>query len=166
MLSEDDKNRIRLEEEGKAQARAEALEHAARTRASDEYRKQIRAELISKRRKNVLWWTIPILVLAGIGAGFFTQPSPPEISSTTDGIGGIRDAPLIARCQDQMRVQLNDSQATFPAPEESLQQISASSDGKRWDAWVICPGLPAPNRLEFSCRYTPQTDSLEVEIIK
>ncbi len=165
MLSEDDKNRIRFEEEGKAQARAEALEHVARTRASDEYRKQIRAELISRRR-NVLWWTIPILILAGIGAYFFTRSSPSEISSITDGIGGIRDAPLIARCQDQVRARLNDSQATFPAIEESLQQISASSDGKRWDAWVICPGLPAPNRLEFSCRYTPQTDSLEVEIIK
>jgi hypothetical protein len=165
MLSEDDKNRIRLEEEGKAQARAEALEHVAKTRASDEYRKQIRAELIS-RRKHFLWWTIPILILAGVGASFFIRPSPPEISSTTDGIGGIRDAPLIARCQDQLRAQLNDSQATFPATEESLRQISASSDGKRWDAWVICPGLPAPNRLEFSCRYTPQTDSLEVEIIQ
>jgi hypothetical protein len=165
MLSEDDKNRIRLEEEGKAQARAEALEHAARTKASLEYRKQVRAALIS-RRKHFLWWTIPILVLAGIGAYLFIRSSPPETSSSMDGVGGIRDAPLIARCQDQVRAQLNDSQAIFPAPEESLQQISASSDGKRWDAWVICPGLPAPNRLEFSCRYTPQTDSFEVEIIK
>jgi hypothetical protein len=165
MLSEDDKNRIRLEEESKAQARAEALEHAAKTRASDEYRKLIRAALIS-RRKHFLWWMIPILVLAGIGAYFFTRPSPLELLSRTDGIGGIRDAPLIARCQDQVRAQLNDSQATFPTTEESLRQISASSDGKRWDAWVICPTLPAPNRLEFSCRYTPQTDSLEVEIIK
>jgi hypothetical protein len=50
MLSEDDKHRIRLEEEGKAQARAEALEQAAKTRASHEYRKQVRAELISRRR--------------------------------------------------------------------------------------------------------------------
>jgi hypothetical protein len=165
MLSEDDKNRIRLEEEGKARARAEALEQAAKTRASHEYRKQVRAELIS-RRKHFFWWMIPILVLTGIGAYFIIRPNAPEISSTTDGIGGIRDAPLIARCQDQVRAQLNDSQATFPAPEESLQQISASSDGKRWDAWVICPGLPAPNRFEFSCRYTPQTDSLEVEIIR
>jgi hypothetical protein len=165
MLSEDEKNRIRLEEEGKAQARAEALEHAARAKASAEYRKQIRSALIW-RQKHVLWWTIPILVLAGIGAYFFTRSNPSETSSRTDGIGGIRDAPLIARCQDQVRAQLNDSQATFPAPEESLQQISASSDGKRWDAWVICPGLPAPNRLEFSCRYTPQTDSLEVEVIR
>ena len=165
MLSEDDKNRIRLEEKGKAQSRAEALEHVARAKASDGYRKQIRAKLTSRRRKNVLWWTIPIL-LAGIGAYFLTRSSPPEISSATDGIGGIRDAPLIARCQDQVRAQLNDSQATFPATEDSLQQISASSDGKRWDAWVICPGLPAPNRLEFSCRYTPQTDLLEVEVIR
>jgi hypothetical protein len=80
MLSEDDKNRIRLEEEGKAQARAAALEHAARTKASLEYRRQVRAELISSR-KNIFWWTIPILVLAGIGAYFFTRPSPPEIST-------------------------------------------------------------------------------------
>jgi hypothetical protein len=165
MLSEDDKNRIRLEEEGKAQARAEALEHAARTKASLEYRKQIRATLTS-RRKNMIWWTIPMLALAGIGAYFFTRPSAAEISSTTDGAGGIRDAPLIARCQDQVRARLNDSQATFPAAEESTNQISASSDGKRWDAWVICPALPAPNRVEFSCRYTPQTDSLELEIIR
>jgi hypothetical protein len=164
MLSEDDKNRIRLEEEGKARARAEALEHAAQIKASDEYRKQVRAELIS-RRKNFLWWAVPLLVLAGIGAYLIARPAAPEISSATDGIGGIRDAPLIARCQDQVRAQLGDSQATFPAPEESLQQISASNDGKRWDAWVI-PGLPPPNRLEFSCRYTPQTDSLEVEIIR
>ena len=114
----------------------------------------------------MFWWTIPILILTGIGAYFISRPSAPEISSATDGSGGIRDAPLIARCQDQVRAQLNDSQATFPAPEESIQQISASSDGKRWDAWVICPTLPAANRVEFSCRYTPQTDSLEVEIIK
>ena len=165
MLSEDDKNRIRLEEEQKAQDRAEALEQATRTKASLEYRKQVRAELISRRR-NMFWWTIPILILTGIGAYFISRPSAPEISSATDGSGGIRDAPLIARCQDQVRAQLNDSQATFPAPEESIQQISASSDGKRWDAWVICPTLPAANRVEFSCRYTPQTDSLEVEIIK
>jgi hypothetical protein len=165
MLSEDDKNRIRLEEEGKARAQTAALEQNARIKASDEYRKHVRAQLASRRR-NVLWWTIPMLVLAGIGAYFFSRPGPPETSSSSDGIGGIRDAPLIARCQDQVRAQLNDSQATFPAPEESLQQISASSDGKRWDAWVICPGLPAPNRLEFSCRYTPQTDSLEVEVIR
>jgi hypothetical protein len=163
MLGEDDKHRIRLEEEKKAQTRAEALEQAAKTRASDEYRKQIQAELISRRR-HFLWWTIPILVLVGIGAYFVTRSTAPEISSTTGGIGGIRDAPLIARCQDQVRARLNDSQATFPTPAESLQQISASSDGNRWDAWVI-PGLPAPNRLEFSCRYTPQNDSLEVEII-
>jgi hypothetical protein len=164
MLSEDDKNRIRLEEERKVLARAEALEQVARIRASDEYRKQVRTQLIS-RRKNMLWWTIPVLVLAGIGAYFLTRPNAPEISSSTDGVGGIRDAPLITRCQDRVRAQLNDSQATFPTPEESMRQISASSDGKRWDAWVICPALPAPNRLEFSCRYTPQTDSLEVEII-
>jgi hypothetical protein len=166
MLNEDDKNRIHLEEEGKAQARAEALEHAARIKASEEYRTQVRAELISRRHKNVPWWMIPVLVFAAIGAYFVTRPATPEISSATDGTGGIRDAPLIARCQDQVRARLNDSQATFPAPEESLQQISASSDGKRWDAWVICPALPAPNRLEFSCRYTPQIDSLELEIIR
>ena len=165
MLSEDDKNRIRLEEEGKAQARSESLELAARSKASLEYRKQVRTELTSRRR-NILWWTIPLLALTGIGAYFLTRPSAAEISSTTDGIGGIRDAPLIARCQDQVRARLNDSQATFPAPEESMNQISASSDGKCWDAWVICPALPAPNRLEFSCRYTPQTDSLELEIIR
>ena len=165
MLSEDDKNRIRLEEEGKAQARAEVLEHAAKIRAGHEYRKQVRLKLIS-RRKNILWWTLPMLALAGVTAYFLTRPTATEISSATDGTGGIRDAPLIARCQDQVRARLNDSQATFPAPEESANQISASSDGKRWDAWVICPGLPAPNRLEFSCRYTPQTDSLEVEIIR
>jgi hypothetical protein len=165
MLSEDDKNRIRLEEEGKAQARAEALEYAARTKASLEYRKQVRATLTSRRR-NIFWWTIPLLVLVGIGAYFFTRPSAAEISSVTDGVGGIRDAPLIARCQDQVRARLNDTQAIFPGPEESMNQISASSDGKRWDAWVICPALPAPNRVEFSCRYTPQTDSLELEIIK
>ena len=165
MLSEDDKNRIWLEEEIKAQARIEVLETDARTKASLEYRKHVRAELISKRR-NVFWWTIPVLALVGIVAYLITRPSTTEISGLTDGIGGIRDAPLIARCQDQVRARLNDTQASFPSPEESLQQISASSDGKRWDAWVICPGLPTPNRLEFSCRYTPQTDSLELEIIK
>jgi hypothetical protein len=165
MLSEDDKNRIRLEEERKMQARTEALERAARTKASLEYRKQIRSTLTS-RRGHIFWWTIPILVLAGIGAYFLIRPSTPERSSVTDGIGGIRDAPLIARCQDQVRARLNDPQAAFPTPEESANQISASSDGKRWDAWVICPRLPAPNRLEFSCRYTPQTDSLELEIIR
>ena len=160
MLSEDDKNRIRLEEEGKAQARVEALEQAAKTRASHEYRKQVRAELISGR-KNFFCWTVPILILVY----FVVRPTTAEISSATDGMGGIRDAPLIARCQDQVRAQLNDSQATFPVSEESLRQISASSDGKRWDAWVVSPTLPPPNRLEFSCRYTPPTDSLEVEII-
>ena len=77
MLSEDDKNRIRLEEEQKAQDRAEALEQATRTKASLEYRKQVRAELISRRR-NMFWWTIPILILTGIGAYFISRPSAPE----------------------------------------------------------------------------------------
>lgn len=168
MLDDDTKNRIRTEEEAKAAQRAALEAEAEKTRLAREYRQQIAAELAGRRsrRNRALGWIGGIVALAGIGTGVFILRGSSPNPVSDDGFGGIRTSDLIERCKNDVRGKLGDGQAEFPTDAEARDQISASSDGKRWDGWAICPLLPGRPRVDFSCSYTPLSDTTSLEIIK
>ena len=167
MLDDDTKAKIRAEEETKAAQRAALENEAEKTRLEREYRGRIAAELKGRRvrRNRFVWFGGFALVGAAIAGAILLRSHSPN-PTPDDGFGGIRTSDLIERCKSNVRGRLGDGQAEFPGDAESRDQISASSDGKRWDGWAICPNLPGRPRVEFSCSYTPLSDTTEVEIIK
>jgi hypothetical protein len=168
MLDDDTKSKIRAEEEAKAVQRAALEDQAEKVRLEREYRQRIAAELKGKRSRQtrMLVWIGALSLLSAVAAGVITLRSQNANLEPDDGFGGIRTSDLLERCKADVRGKLGDGQAEFPTDAEARDQISASSDGKRWDGWAICPLLPGRPRVEFSCQYTPLSDSTAVEIIK
>jgi hypothetical protein len=169
MLSDEDKAKIRAEEERAAQADRAAAEEAARLEAAAQYREAVQSELRGSPRapnskRNPLWIGL-LAVLAVIALGvYFLLPRAAD--GADDISGGIATSVLVARCADAVRNKLGDFAARFPPNDETRSQISASADGKRWDGWVEGVNGDKVDRLEFSCSYTPANDGLEVQIIK
>jgi multidrug efflux pump subunit AcrA (membrane-fusion protein) len=168
MLDDDTKSKIRAEEEAKAASRAALEAEAEKGRLEREYRQRIATELKGRRsrRNRVLAWVGGLTVIGAVAAGALLLRSQNSNPLPDDGFGGIRTSDLIERCKADVRGKLGDGQAEFPTDTEAQSQISASSDGKRWDGWAICPNLPGRPRAEFSCQYTPLSDTTAVEIIK
>ncbi len=169
MLSDEDKAKIRAEEERKAQADRAAAEEVARLEAAAQYREAVQSELrgsprVPSPRRNSLWlgWLAALAVTALSAYLLF----PRAADGADDISGGIATSVLIARCVDAVRNKLGDFAAKFPPSDETGGQISASADGKRWDGWVEGVNGNKVERLEFSCSYTPANDGLEVQIIK
>lgn len=111
-------------------------------------------------------WIGGVAIIGAVIAGVLVLRSHSPSLEPDDGFGGIRTSDLIERCKADVRGKLGDGQAEFPTDAEARDQISASSDGKRWDGWAICPNLQGRPRVEFSCQYTPLSDSTATEIIK
>ncbi len=168
MLDDDTKSKIRAEEEAKAASRAALEDQAEKVRLEREYRQRIAFELKGKRsrRNRILVWIGALGLLGAVVAGALVLRSQRPSLEPDDGFGGIRTSDLIERCKSDVRGKLGDGQAEFPTDAEARDQISASSDGKRWDGWAICPNLPGQPRAEFSCQYTPLSDTTATEIIK
>ncbi len=168
MLDDDTKSKIRAEEEAKAASRAALEDQAEKARLEREYRQRIAFELKGKRSRQtrLLVWFGGLAVIGAVVAGAVVLRSQNSSLEPDDGFGGIRTSDLIERCKADVRGKLGDGQAEFPSDAEARAQISASSDGKRWDGWAICPNLPGRPRAEFSCQYTPLSDTTATEIIK
>lgn len=170
MLSDDEKQRIRAEEEAKFRLLEQTQAERARSHAASAFRAKVAAELTEHHRKARRRTLLLALVSSlGVAVTAFVlvrhDAQPPELSSNPmDGVSGIADAVLVERCQNEVRSRLGE--VRFPSLEDAQAQISASSEGKRWDGFALPSdgtGLP---RLEFSCRYTPQNDQLELELIR
>ncbi len=167
MLSEEEKNRIRAEEEAEARALLERDLQVQKIRALESYRADVRSEVradLQPRARNNWWFLLLIPVLGLTVFALLPRSSPSGIAEDTSG--GIANSSLVERCQSEVRNYLNDENAKFPDVEEISSQISSSADGKRWDGWVICPAQETVQKAEFSCQYTPATDQVKVEIIK
>ena len=157
MLSEEEKAKIRNEEEVKAKQKLEAQEERLKARAALEFREEIKAELIPKPRQK--WW-IPVLVFvlaSAAGAGWWIlRPKPmPEISSAPIQ-GGIEDTELVNKCELEVQNQLGvTAKLEFGLDGDAASQFFVGTDGKTWDSWVRF--LDAKNgtvRRDFSCSFT------------
>jgi hypothetical protein len=164
MLEPEEKTRIRAEEEERVRQQKAREEEAARVKALETYRANVQSELRGSRRLPIWIPVFGALLVGGATAVYSVIPRATPVPEDTSG--GIATSSLVLRCQDEVRSRLGDGRARFPTTEETTAQISSSSDGKRWDGWVICPTPTGEARADFSCTYTPATDSLTVEIIK
>ena len=169
MLSDDEKERIRAEEKAKLRARERVLDEQAHERASSAYRARVAAELMDAQRLRRPRWlvfgAVGVIAILMVGFALTRLNTPPAglPSSPSDAVGGITDEALLERCQTEVRSRLGEAQLNFPPPEEARDQLSVSSEGKRWDGFVTgSDGV----LVEFSCRYTPQTNAIELEIIQ
>jgi hypothetical protein len=156
MLNEEEKARIRAEEEAKAQQKLEQQEDRQKARAALEFRESVKVELNPKRAFR--WW-IPMLVFVlatAAGAGWWlTRPKPPEVSSAPIQ-GGIEDGELLAKCQTEVQNQLGfSSTAEFGLDGDAASQVFVNTDGKTWDSWVRYqdPKIGLMRR-NFSCSFT------------
>jgi hypothetical protein len=156
MLSEEEKARIRAEEEARAKQKLEAQEERQKARAALEFRESVKVELNPK--KAFRWW-IPLLVFvlaSAAGAGWWlTRPKAPEISSVPIQ-GGIEDTELVSKCQTEVQTQLGfSSTAEFGLDADAASQIFVNTDGKTWDSWVRYqdPKIGLLRR-NFSCSFT------------
>jgi hypothetical protein len=156
MLNEEEKARIRAEEEAKAQQKLEAQEERDKARAALEFRESVKVELNPKRAFR--WW-IPMLVFVlatAAGAGWWiTRPKSPIISSAPVQ-GGIEDSELVSKCQTEVQTQLSFvGQLEFGLDDDAASQFFVSTDGKTWDSWVRYqdPKIGLMRRI-FSCSFT------------
>ena len=161
MLSDKEKREILAQEAGRARAEAHERQQAAQLQARETYRAQVRAAYRphSPRRR---WWLVGVLAWVAAAVLFlYFRPAPvPE-----DTAGGISSVMLVQRCEGELLAQLGQLAAEFPGAQEAARQITASSDGKRWDGWVVSrPDFEG--RADFSCVYSPPTDSLQVQLIR
>ncbi len=156
MLSEEEKARIRAEEEARANQKLEVQEERQKARAALEFREAVKVELNPKR---VFRWWIGVLVLVlatAAGAGWWiTRPKPPIISSAPIQ-GGIEDSELIAKCQVEVQNSLSfNGQLEFGLDGDAASQFFVSADGKTWDSWVRYQDAKIGTvRRNFSCSFT------------
>lgn len=159
MLTEEEKRRIRDEEEAAARALRREEERAARERAAAAYRAEVRAALRpfpSGRATRLLWPLVGTVLVVG---ALLTLPRPrPE--APDDAEGGVTTAFLAELCEADVNGRLNFAPLSFSDPREP-DAVTSSADGKRWNGWVDGAG----GRVDFSCEYTPATDSVHTELI-
>ena len=157
MLSEEEKTKIRAEEEAKAKQKLETQEERRRAKAALEFREEVKAELIPKPRSR--WWVgLLVFALAGAaGAGWWiTRPKAMTEISSAPVQGGIQDGELVNKCQLEVQNQLGlSSRAEFGLDGDAASQFFVNTDGKTWDSWVRyqSPKLGL-TRQNFSCSFT------------
>ncbi len=168
MLSDDDKAQIEAEETAKLAVLREQQAEMARRKALEEYRESVKTSLTTAPHRSR--FVIPLVLLSVVGTVaallILTQPRASPVPD--DSSGGISSSLLIERCVNAVRGRIGDLAWTFPTPVESASQISSSADGKRWDGWAT-PRVQQGEedaKTQFSCQYTPATDSITTEIIK
>jgi hypothetical protein len=161
VLSDEEKREILRQEAELARAEAQARQQAAQAQARETYRAQVRAA----HRTRPLNWRGWLLFAAAwlVAAVLFLTLRPAALPDDTSG--GIASVALVQRCEREVLAQLGQLAAEFPSSQESAHQITASSDGKRWDGWVVTDP-EAQGRADFSCVYSPPTDSVEVQLIR
>ena len=160
MLSDEEKRAILLEERARFEAERQAQAETEQAQAREVYRAQARRAMRS-RPPRWGWWLLLSLLWAGAAVVFLSRQ---QAATPNDTSGGIASSALMQRCEGAVLSQLGQLAAEFPAAQEAASQISASSEGKRWDGWVAS----RPNfvgRTDFSCVYSPPTDSIQVQLL-
>ena len=168
MLSDDDKSQIEAEESAKLAFQREKEIEIARVKALEQYRVSVKTALSTKPRRSSRVWVFTAAVLSGVSTVVIITALPRASPMPDDSSGGISTSLLIERCVSAVRGRIGDLAWTFPTTQESVGQISSSADGKRWDGWVV-PRVQQGEedaKTQFSCQYTPATDSVTTEIIK
>jgi hypothetical protein len=100
-------------------------------------------------------------VLVPIAAALLWWLFSPRASLSEDTNGGLSHASLVERCRERLVLELG-SGFGLPTTEEINNQITSSSEEKRWDGWVVNQNV----RLEFSCQYTAVSDTVVLEMIR
>ena len=171
MLSDDDKAQIDAEESAKLAVLREQQAEMTRRKALEDYRESVKTALgTAPPRSSRSRLIVPLILTSAFGAAavFLIFALPKASPVPDDSSGGISTSALIERCVSAVRDRIGDLAWTFPTPEESTTQISSNADGKRWDGWVT-PRVQLEGedaKTQFSCQYTPATNSVTTEIIK
>ena len=161
MLSDDEKRQILLEESALVRAEQGARQQAAHQRALERYRTEVRA---AQRARPWRWrWVLGGALLWTAAALVFLITRPLPVAD--DLSGGIASSALMQRCERELLAQLGQLAAQFPEAQEAARQITSNADGKRWDGWVISSSN-FPGRADFSCEYSPPTDSVQAQLIQ
>jgi hypothetical protein len=162
MLSDEEKEQIRREEETLAQNRADLEGRAKKERAARAYRTHVATQLGNRQRW--VWLIGPVIAVLALSA-FWLAPRSSNAALETDPSvdGGITTAELIKQCQDQVQSELNTRAAAEFSPLEGVQdQITISSDGKTWDSWVRYWNAQRQQQRNFSCAFTSADQMLRV----
>ena len=163
MLNEDERRRIEAEELAAAQARQEEIRLAQQRLAAHAYRQEVRASL----RPRPLWWpfrwALPFVPVAALAVGLALRPAPVPVAD--DATGGITNAALVSHCREAVSAALPwpEAQLDFPTVQDAAGGISASADGKRWDASV---GRPDGTPTDFTCTFTAADGRVGVDILE
>lgn len=158
MLSEEEKNQIRLEEETQARELANLEQQRQKAQRAGTYRQEIRGKLRENQR-NYWWLLIPILLVAVafIFQSMFSSVKPIQPEDTT---GGIADSEFIRRCESEVIGQMG---GELEISQD--YQVFSNVEGKQLNGWVAPIGNEG-KPFEFNCSYTAISDSLNVEIIR
>ncbi|WP_161881703.1 hypothetical protein [Deinococcus alpinitundrae] len=160
MLSDDEKRQILLEEAALKRAEQGARQQAAHHQARERYRAEVRA---AQRARPWRWgWVLGGGLLWTAAALIFLIMRPVPVAD--DLSGGIASSALMQRCEHELLSQLGQLAAQFPDAQEAGGQITSNADGKRWDGWVVS-GSNFSGRADFSCEYSPPTDTVQVQLI-
>ena len=161
MLSDDEKRRFCWRRRRWSKPSRQRGSEAAHQRALERYRTEVRA---AQRARPWRWgwvlgggllWTAAALVF------LITRPLP----VADDLSGGIASSALMQRCERELLSQLGQLAAQFPDAQEAARQITSNADGKRWDGWVVS-GSNFSGRADFSCEYSPPTDTVQAQVIE
>ena len=145
MLSEEDKLRIRAEEEAKLEQYQSRLEEKQRREAAAQYREEVARDLKVRPsgRGGRRWgwvWIGTILLLAGTGvAWWFLKPSSKLVLEPLE-------AAFVQSCQEQVAARVGEGW-TFPAQDQIKANLSLSAEGRSWQGFVTREG----RRQSFSC---------------
>ncbi len=157
MLSEEEKNRIRLEEEALAREKMQQKEQLQKAKALEAYRASVKAKVQGSRGQLWFWLLVAAcLLVSALVLGSMLIPAPPKSENTT---GGMADSIFAEQCQAQIRAE------EFSDSEElqfSQTAIISNNEGKQWDGTVSSNN----KQLEFSCTYTTISSQVKVEIIR
>ncbi len=158
MLSEEEKNQIRLEEKTQSRERLSLEQQRQKALATEHYRQEVRGKL-HRDSRNYWLLLIPILLVAVafIFQSMFLPVKPIQPEDTT---GGIADSEFIKRCESEVIGQMG---GELEISQE--YQVFSNVEGKQLNGWVAPIGNEG-KPFEFSCSYTAISDSLKVEIIR
>jgi len=141
MLSEEDKLRIRAEEQAKLEQYQSRLEKKLRREAAAQYREEVVRALKGRRAGGRwLWMGAILLLLAGTGAAWwFLKPSSKVVLEPLE-------AAFVQNCQEQVAARVGEGW-TFPPDDQIKANLSLSAEGRSWQGFVV----QGERRQSFSC---------------
>ncbi len=156
MLSEEDRVRIRAEEQAKLEEQRARLEEKLRLEAAVQYREEV-ARALKRGRGARAWgwgWGVAVLLLlAGTGAAWWwLRPS-------SGGVLELLEAAFVQSCQEQVAARVGEGW-TFPPQDQIKAALTVSAEGRSWQSFITQEG----RRQSFSCLGGTVGDTVQLEL--